>query len=103
MVYDWPGNVRELQNALEHAVVLSKGDMIEPGALPERITRRRKEPLVAERSSPNPSLDVIERAYIMWVLQSEGGNKTRAAEVLGIDPSTLYRKLSRYEEQTTNA
>jgi len=42
---------------------------------------------------------VIERAYIMWVLQAEGGNKTRAAEVLGIDPSTLYRKLSRYEEQ----
>ncbi len=102
MVYDWPGNVRELQNALEHAVVLSKGDIIEPSALPDRITRRRKEPLVAERSSPNPSLDIIERAYIMWVLQSEGGNKTRAAEVLGIDPSTLYRKLSRYEEQITN-
>jgi two-component system response regulator HydG len=40
---------------------------------------------------------VIERAYIMWVLQSEGGNKSRAAEVLGIDPSTLYRKLGRYE------
>ncbi len=99
MVYDWPGNVRELQNALEHAVVLSKGTLIEPGALPERITRRRREPLVAERSSPNPSLEVIERAYIMWVLQAEGGNKTRAAEVLGIDPSTLYRKLSRYEEQ----
>ena len=99
MVYDWPGNVRELQNALEHAVVLSKGPLIEPGSLPERITRRRREPLVAERSSPNPSLDVIERAYIMWVLQAEGGNKTRAAEILGIDPSTLYRKLSRYEEQ----
>jgi len=99
MVYDWPGNVRELQNALEHAVVLSKGTLIEPASLPERITRRRREPLVAERSSPNPSLEVIERAYIMWVLQAEGGNKTRAAEILGIDPSTLYRKLSRYEEQ----
>src|SRR5262245_40361289 len=80
MVYDWPGNVRELMNALEHAVVLSRGDMIEPAALPERITRRRKDPLVAERSSPNPSLEVAERAYIMLVLQSEGGNKTRAAE-----------------------
>ncbi len=103
MVYDWPGNVRELQNALEHAVVLSKATLIEPSALPERITRRRREPLVAERSSPNPSLEVIERAYIMWVLQAEGGNKTRAAEVLGIDPSTLYRKLSRYEEQPAAA
>ncbi|HEU4649566.1 MAG TPA: sigma-54 dependent transcriptional regulator [Gemmatimonadales bacterium] len=99
MVYDWPGNVRELENALEHAVVLSRGSLIEAGALPERITKRRKEPLVAEKSYKNPTLDIIERAYIMWVLQAEGGNKTRAAEVLGIDPSTLYRKLSRYEEQ----
>lgn len=98
-VYEWPGNVRELENALEHAVVLSRGSLIEAAALPERITKRRKEPLVAERSYRNPTLEVIERAYIMWVLQAEGGNKTRAAEVLGIDPSTLYRKLSRYEEQ----
>jgi DNA-binding NtrC family response regulator len=99
MVYEWPGNVRELENALEHAVVLSRGSLIDASHLPERITRRRKEPLVAERSYRNPTLEVIERAYIMWVLQAEGGNKTRAAEVLGIDPSTLYRKLSRYEEQ----
>jgi len=99
MVYDWPGNVRELENALEHAVVLTRGNIIEASALPIRITTRRKEPLVAERSYKNPALEVIERAYIMWVLQAEGGNKTRAAEVLGIDPSTLYRKLSRYEEQ----
>jgi two-component system response regulator HydG len=99
MVYDWPGNVRELENALEHAVVLTRGNVIDAAALPIRITTRRKEPLVADRSYINPALDVIERAYIMWVLQAEGGNKTRAAEVLGIDPSTLYRKLSRYEEQ----
>jgi two-component system response regulator HydG len=99
MVYDWPGNVRELENALEHAVVLTSGDTIEPQHLPERITKPRKEPLVADRSYQNPTLEVIERAYIMWVLQAEGGNKTRAAEVLGIDPSTLYRKLSRYEGQ----
>ena len=96
MVYEWPGNVRELENALEHAWVLSKANVIEPSALPERITKRKKEPLVSERSYANPTLDVIERAYIMYVLQSEGGNKTRAAEVLGIDPSTLYLKLSRY-------
>ena len=97
MVYEWPGNVRELENALEYAVVLSRGTLIEAAQLPERITRRRREPLVAERVWDNPSLEVIERAYIMWVLQAEGGNKTRAAEILGIDPSTLYRKLSRYE------
>ncbi|MGH7583391.1 MAG: sigma-54-dependent transcriptional regulator, partial [Gemmatimonadales bacterium] len=84
MVYEWPGNVRELQNALEHANVLTRGSLIEPQHLPERITRQKKEPLVADRSQPNPPLDLIERAYIMFVLQSEGGNKTRAAEALGI-------------------
>jgi len=95
--YTWPGNVRELENALERAVILSEGDVIEVDALPERVTERKAEPLVADRATPvNPTLDVIERSYIMWVLQSEGGNKSRAAEVLGIDPSTLYRKLSRY-------
>ena len=97
LAYDWPGNVRELENALERAVVLSKATTIDLAALPDKLTERRAEPLVAERPHANPTLDVIERAYITWVLQSEGGNKTRAAEVLGIDPSTLYRKLSRYE------
>ncbi len=95
--YGWPGNVRELENALERAVILSEGETIDVGALPERITERRAEPLVTSQDNAvNPTLDVIERAYIMWVLQSEGGNKSRAAEALGIDPSTLYRKLSRY-------
>jgi DNA-binding NtrC family response regulator len=97
MAYDWPGNVRELENALERAVTLTKGDVIPRAAIPDKVSERKAEPLVAERLHKNPSLDVIEQAYITWVLQSEGGNKTRAAEVLGIDPSTLYRKLSRYE------
>ena len=96
-VYDWPGNVRELENAMERAVILTTGDAIGVEALPERVTARRVEALVAERAIVNPTLDAIERAYIMWVLQSEGGNKSRAASTLGIDASTLYRKLARYE------
>jgi two-component system response regulator HydG len=95
-VYGWPGNVRELENALERAVILTPGPVIHVAALPERITERRSEPLVAERIAANPTLETIERAYIHWVLQGEQGNKTRAAEVLGIDPSTLHRKLARY-------
>ncbi|HYW51519.1 MAG TPA: sigma-54 dependent transcriptional regulator [Gemmatimonadaceae bacterium] len=95
--YDWPGNVRELENAMERAVILTTGDTIGLEALPERVTARRVEPLVAERAVVNPTLDAIERAYIMWVLQSEGGNKSRAASTLGIDASTLYRKLARYD------
>ena len=94
--YTWPGNVRELENALERAVILTTRDSIPVSALPERVTTRVSEPLVADRPPANPTLEAVERAYIMWVLQSEGGNKSRAAEVLGIDPSTLYRKLSRY-------
>jgi DNA-binding NtrC family response regulator len=94
--YDWPGNVRELENALERAAVLSPGDVIAPGALPDRVREAPRPRLAAEEAPPNPTMEVVERAYIQWVLQAEGGNKTRAAEVLGIDPSTLYRKLNRY-------
>ena len=94
--YDWPGNVRELENALERAAVLCDGEVLGVDTLPDRIVEPQPMPLVAERPPTNPTLEVIERAYILWVLQSEGGNKARAAEVLGIDPSTLYRKLNRY-------
>jgi two-component system response regulator HydG len=97
MAYQWPGNVRELENALERAVILSPGATIEASALPARITERRAEPLVVDRTPATPTLEAIERAYISWVLQNESGNKSRTAEVLGIDPSTLYRKLARYE------
>jgi transcriptional regulator with PAS, ATPase and Fis domain len=98
MAYDWPGNVRELENALERAATMSKATEIAVEFLPSRVTERRSEPLVSDRPVANPLLDVIERAYILFVLQAEGGNKTKAAEVLGIDPSTLYRKLGRYED-----
>ena len=98
--YDWPGNVRELENALERAAVLTRGASIEVGALPERVRERPRPRLVEERLPGNPTMEVIERAYIHWVLDAESGNKSRAAEVLGIDPSTLYRKLNRYGLET---
>ena len=94
--YSWPGNVRELENALERAVILADGGPIAVSALPERVVEPKSDPLITDAEQANPTLDTIERAYIMWVLENEGGNKQRTAEVLGIDPSTLYRKLSRY-------
>ncbi|MFC1660841.1 sigma-54-dependent transcriptional regulator [Gemmatimonadota bacterium] len=94
--YDWPGNVRELENALERAVVVAGGGEILLEHLPERILAAPAPRLIEDRPPPNPSMEVIERAYIEWVLRAEGGNKSRAADVLGIDPSTLYRKLNRY-------
>ena len=97
LAYEWPGNVRELENALEHAAVLSRTKEIGLSSLPSRVLEPKAQPLVGERPPMNPTLEVIEQAYIKWVLDAEGGNKTRAAQVLGIDPSTLYRKLSRYD------
>jgi DNA-binding NtrC family response regulator len=94
--YPWPGNVRELENAMERAVILTRGPEILPDALPKAVTEQRTQPLVSPRAPLNPTLEAIERAYIMWVLSNEHGNKSRTAEVLGIDPSTLYRKLGRY-------
>lgn len=96
MVYDWPGNVRELENALERAAVVAGSPLIQVDHLPQRVVEAPTPALVSDRTLPNPAMEVIERAYIEWVLQAEGGNKSRAAEVLGIDPSTLYRKLNRY-------
>ena len=98
LAYGWPGNVRELENALERAVILTGGGVIDAEALPARVTERRAEPLLSDRPPATPTMEAIERAYIQWVLQAEAGNKSRAAEVLGIDPSTLYRKLARYGE-----
>jgi DNA-binding NtrC family response regulator len=95
--YDWPGNVRELENALERASIVTSGSVIAPAALPERVTSKSGEHLVRDAERLDPTLDVIERAYIKWVLETNGGNKTRAAEVLGIDPSTLHRKLQKME------
>ena len=81
---------------LFRSVILTTQDVIELDALPERVNMPEPEKLIEERPVRNPTLETIERAYIMWVLQSEAGNKTRAAETLGIDPSTLHRKLSRF-------
>jgi DNA-binding NtrC family response regulator len=94
--YDWPGNVRELENALERAAVLAGAKPIALDHLPARVVDPPPQSFVADRAADNPTLEAIERAYVLWVLQAEGGNKAKAAEVLGIDPSTLYRKLNRY-------
>jgi len=54
---------------------------------------------VSEAADPTPTMETIEQAYIQWVLAKTEGNKARAAEILGIDPSTLYRKIDRYNIQ----
>jgi DNA-binding NtrC family response regulator len=86
--YPWPGNVRELQNVVHRTLLLSKNDIIEPRDLPADLTEG---PGVSGRR-----LEDVEREYILKVLKEVGGQKGKAAEILGVDPKTLYRKLLSY-------
>ncbi len=95
--YTWPGNVRELENAVENAVIMTDSPVIDTVDLPVKITEPPDERMGAlPESDQAPTLETIEKAYIAWVLKQTGGIKTAAAEILGIDPSTLHRKMDRY-------
>ncbi len=90
--YDWPGNVRELENAIERAAVLCKDAAIRPEDLSTHIVHARtRRPRDADPLTR--SLAQVEREHIEDVLQLTGGNRTRAAEILGISPTTLWRRL----------
>jgi len=91
--YDWRGNVRELQNAIERAVALSD-DRIESNHLPQKV--REATTAIRDLSGQTPTLEELERRYILEILNKVNDDKTKAAELLGIDLSTLYRKLKRY-------
>jgi DNA-binding NtrC family response regulator len=97
--YEWPGNVRELENCIERAIALTHFDQITVEDLPEKIRDYRANRLVlsADDATELVSMDELERRYILRVMSLVGGNKSRAAEVLGFDRRTLYRKLERYE------
>jgi DNA-binding NtrC family response regulator len=93
--YRWPGNVRELENVIERAMALSQHTVILPEDLPRRL---RMEPQEADLSSfpSRISLSELEKLYIQKVLEETGGNKKKAADILGIDRRTLYRMAARY-------
>jgi DNA-binding NtrC family response regulator len=94
--YAWPGNVRELENVVERAVTLQKSNSITEKDLPEKIVKGQGRVMAKASELENPTLETIEKAYILWVLRESGWQKQRAAETLGIDPSTLYRKIEKY-------
>jgi DNA-binding NtrC family response regulator len=97
--YRWPGNVRELQNAVERAFTLS-GERIDLDSLPPRVREAAGAAGVALRDPDGlrPTLAEIERRHLLETLASVNQDKARAANILGIDLSTLYRKLKRYDE-----
>lgn len=92
--YQWPGNVRELENAMERAVALTGGDRIELEDLSEEVRQALATPVANQGAVQK--LDEVERDYILAVLELNAGNRTRAAEQLGIGSATLYRKLKEY-------
>jgi two-component system response regulator AtoC len=100
LAYRWPGNVRELQNCVERAVALTRFEEITVQDLPDKIRDYRDAPLFipGEDSVELLPMEEIERRHILRVLKAVSGNKTTAAEVLGFDRRTLYRKLERYGE-----
>jgi DNA-binding NtrC family response regulator len=93
--YHWPGNVRELENMVERLVVFSRGNRIDVGDLPPSVAPRA--PALEKRLFDDlPTLEEIERRYLLHVLEQVGNNRTRAAEVMGIDRRTLYRMAERF-------
>jgi len=96
MEYEWPGNVRELENFIERSVIMHAGAKTIPFDPAEGLYRRREHDVLKTARTERWNLDHLEREYILAVLEEVNGHQGRAAEVLGIDRRTLYRKLKRY-------
>jgi len=105
MAYDWPGNVRELENCIERAVALARFDHLTVEDLPEKIRAYRADRFVMAANEVDEilTIDEIERRYIIRVIKLLNGNKARAAQLLGLDRRTLYRKLERYEARNNRS
>jgi DNA-binding NtrC family response regulator len=98
MQYPWPGNVRELENAIEHAVSLARRNALTIDDFPSSIKGgETPADIMARAIQGQYTVAALEREYIMAILDQTRGNKTRAAQILGMDRKTLYRKLHDYE------
>ncbi|HMK77519.1 MAG TPA: sigma-54 dependent transcriptional regulator [Thermodesulfobacteriota bacterium] len=92
--YSWPGNVRELENIIQRAIALCRHEVILPEDLPSSMLREPDEESLLEKGLHKKyTLDQLEKEYIKKVLIDAGGNKSKAAEILGLDRKTLYRKI----------
>jgi DNA-binding NtrC family response regulator len=96
MNYEYPGNIRELENIVERAVALCNDSVISPKHLPQELEQYSFK-VYRQQVKRLPTLEENELDYIRWVLKQADGNKTRAAEILGIDRVSLWRKLKRWD------
>ena len=98
--YSWPGNARELENVIERAIALAAGHNLTPDDLPERVrSNGQTSSLIGRARERRMTLRELEKEYIIEALRMTGGNKSRAAEILGIDRRTLHRKLDEYRAE----
>ena len=99
--YDWPGNVRELENCMERAVALARLSHVSMEDLPEKMVARRATPFAVAAGKPDEilTLEEVDRRYIARAIALLDGNKSRAADMLGVDRRTLYRRLEKYEAE----
>ena len=98
VAYDWPGNVRELENAIERAVALGSGPILQAGDLP-RIWNTAH---LKTQETHELRLEDLERRAIFRALRESSGDKLAAARLLGIGKTTLYRKLKQYGADSTS-
>ena len=101
-VYEWRGNVRELESVVEYAALRMRGQEILPEDLPAKLNNHNQTQAAAAFSLSDlyadlPNLDTVEKRYLMHVLEATGGNRTRTAEILGVDRRTFYRMAERFE------
>ncbi|MCB1755242.1 MAG: sigma 54-interacting transcriptional regulator, partial [Gammaproteobacteria bacterium] len=96
MGYDWPGNVRELENMLERMIILGESDLLDVDLLPPEVTDNRENVRKALDYIPPQSLEEIEAYFIKKTLRETNRDRGLTAEILGIDKSTLWRKIKRY-------
>jgi len=101
--YEWPGNIRELRNVIERATILARGELIELTHLPPLSSVAAPAaagPANSVTIAPGMTVDEAEQKLILATLDSAGGNKTRAAEMLGISLKTLHNKLNRFKDES---